>query len=202
MMNPQVTHHRAADYPSMPWRNGGGITYEVARQACDQDDTGFDWRISIAEVAQDGAFSRFDGLQRIIAVLEGAGMALAINDRLPATVLHPHQPFAFSGDDRVHCALLDGPIRDLNLIYAPARYRARLQWTTRAADLRFHSDAPTILIINTGTTPIQCRIAGQDHALPIRYDCLRIDATDGQVEYVCSPDTSSACIIELYPHNQ
>ncbi|MEQ4618889.1 MAG: HutD family protein [Corticimicrobacter sp.] len=197
MSNVQVRHYRAADYPSMPWRNGGGITHEVACETCD-GDAGFDWRISIAEVAQDGAFSHFGGLQRIIAVLEGTGMALTFNGRSPDVVLHPHQPFAFSGNDQVHCRLLDGPIRDLNLMYAPTRYRARLRWMTSPADLRFHSDASKVLILNTGTAPMSCRIDGQDHPLPIRYDCLRIDTAGTQIECACSPDTASACIIELY----
>mgnify|MGYP002041017640 CR=1 FL=1 len=31
----QLTHLRAADYPRMPWKNGGGSTEEIARDTGD-----------------------------------------------------------------------------------------------------------------------------------------------------------------------
>ena len=56
MKHPEVHLYRAADYPRMPWRNGAGTTQEVA---CNPggSTTAFDWRLSIADVAQEGGFS-------------------------------------------------------------------------------------------------------------------------------------------------
>lgn len=51
------------------WRNGGGLTRTVASQ-------GGDWRVSIAEVARDGPYSRFEGIARISVVLRGHGVVL------------------------------------------------------------------------------------------------------------------------------
>ncbi len=69
---PDVRLYRAEDHPRMPWRNGGGTTQEVA---CNPGGhtASFDWRLSLADVAQDGGFSAFGGFQRIITVLEGRG---------------------------------------------------------------------------------------------------------------------------------
>ena len=46
-MNPQRTaqHLRRRGYVAMPWRNGGGVTFEIAREP--QTGTDFDWRLSI-----------------------------------------------------------------------------------------------------------------------------------------------------------
>jgi environmental stress-induced protein Ves len=119
MKQPEVHLYRAADYPRMPWRNGGGTTQEVV---CNPGGSaaGFDWRLSIADVAQDGGFSAFTGYQRIITVLEGSGIQLTVDGSLQ-TPLTPRQAYAFAGEAQVQCRLLDGPIRDFNLIYAPAR---------------------------------------------------------------------------------
>ena len=61
---------RAADYPRMPWKNGGGSTEEITRDAGEGLE-GFGWRLSIADIGESGGFSRFDGYQRVISVLPG-----------------------------------------------------------------------------------------------------------------------------------
>ena len=53
----------------MPWKNGGGVTSELARSP--QADE-FDWRLSVAEVATDGPFSQFPGIDRLLVLLSGA----------------------------------------------------------------------------------------------------------------------------------
>ena len=45
-------------YRKMPWKNGLGSTLEVARSHGEGLDD-FDWRISIADVKNEGSFSYF-----------------------------------------------------------------------------------------------------------------------------------------------
>ncbi len=70
---------------------------------------------SVADVDVNGPFSRFPGVQRWFAVLEGAGVVLTIGSKE-----HPLGPdddaIAFRGDAAVRCRLVDGPTRDLNLM--------------------------------------------------------------------------------------
>ena len=100
-------------FTTVPWKNGGGITHEIIRD----QTTPWRWRISLAEVAFDGPFSAFDGMARVLTVIHGAGLALVTADR----VLHarPMVPLAFSGGLAVEGRLVDGPVRDLNVIYDP-----------------------------------------------------------------------------------
>jgi len=104
-----------SDYRAMPWRNGQGTTTEIAVEP--GEGGRFRWRLSIADVAQSGPFSEFPGYERVIAVAEGAGMLLSISGRERAALDGDSEPYAFSGDAQTQCTLLDGPIRDFNLIY-------------------------------------------------------------------------------------
>jgi environmental stress-induced protein Ves len=106
----------------MPWKNGGGLTEEIATRPADAGLDDFELRVSIAEVARDGPFSRFPGIDRTITLIEGAGMRLARGDR-DIVMRTPFEPYAFSGDVPIDCALIDGPIRDFNVMVR--RHRGR-----------------------------------------------------------------------------
>lgn len=111
----------AADRVTMPWKNGGGVTHELWREG--EGPAGFAARLSIAEVASDGPFSRFPGVDRVITLLDGAGFRLTRADGVTVTVDRP-APFAFHGEDAWACALLDGPVLDFNVMVDRAAARA------------------------------------------------------------------------------
>ena len=52
---------RAADRIATPWKNGGGITREVAIWPPGSDFENFDWRVSIAEVCEAALFGFLPG---------------------------------------------------------------------------------------------------------------------------------------------
>ena len=105
--------------PATPWRNGGGVTRELlAWPGAD------DWRIrmSVADVARDGPFSRFDGVRRWFAVLEGAGVRLGL-DGVTHELTQHSAPFEFDGGAQTHCELVAGRTQDFNLMLRGARGR-------------------------------------------------------------------------------
>ena len=120
----KVRHLRESDAVMQPWRNGGGSTSEIA--ACIEDGR-MVWRVSVADVASDGPFSDFAGYDRIIMLLEGPGMALAFGDRPEVKLVRKWRPLPFDGGWNTRCRLLDGPVRDLNLMVDHARARGRLE---------------------------------------------------------------------------
>ena len=112
---------RLADVAATPWRNGGGVTRELL--AWPQAG---DWRVrlSVADVTQDGPFSRFVGVRRWFAVLEGAGVRLSVDGATHE--LTPHgAPFGFDGGADTDCALIAGATRDFNLMLRGAAGRLR-----------------------------------------------------------------------------
>jgi uncharacterized protein len=104
-----------ADYRRMPWKNGGGHTKEIATFPAGAGFAAFVWRVSIADVLQDGPFSPFPGVDRTLVLLAGEGMRLA-GDGVPIELRTTFEPVGFSGDAALQCSLLDGPVRDFNLM--------------------------------------------------------------------------------------
>ena len=107
---------RFAELRSEPWRNGGGVTRELAShpQAASAQDGAWDWRVSIAEVTKAGDFSPFPGMERVLTVIDGELLLLTVDGE--EHPLEKYRPFRFSGEAATHGALPTGDIRDLNVI--------------------------------------------------------------------------------------
>ena len=103
---------RLADIPATPWRNGGGVTRELAMWP---DAGDWAWRMSVADVDKSGPFSKFDGVERWFAVLEGAGVQLDVAGG-PHRVAAGDAPLFFDGAAPTGCELIDGKTRDFNLM--------------------------------------------------------------------------------------
>jgi uncharacterized protein len=113
---------RFADLASTPWKNGGGTTTEIAVSPSGAGFEDFDWRLSIADVASDGPFSQFSGIDRTLTLIEGKGLAMTIGGAPPLTLTTASEPLAFPGDVPVSAALVAGPIRDFNVMSRRGRY--------------------------------------------------------------------------------
>ena len=114
----------AATRMAQPWKNGGGTTSTLAQWPEGAGLDAIGWRLSIAEVAAAGPFSSFPGIERHLAMLEGA-MELRFAER--TVRLDPAAPaLCFAGDAAVEGQPLGGPVRDLNLMVDPQRFTARL----------------------------------------------------------------------------
>jgi len=115
---PMVLQHFDIDtLAASPWKNGGGITREIVCSPAGAGMDHFDWRVSIATVERPGLFSAFAGVDRVIMLLEGAGMRLhspdgGIDHRLDMRQV----PYAFPGDAALMCEPLNGPSTDFNVM--------------------------------------------------------------------------------------
>lgn len=114
----KLTHLTPRQYKTMSWKNGGGVTTEILVEP--NADGGHLWRLSIAEVAQSGPFSDFSGYARTIMLIEGAGFTLEFDpkDSPAKRIDQPYEPFPFDGGWKTQCTLIDGPVRDFNLMAA------------------------------------------------------------------------------------
>lgn len=112
--------------PPEPWKNGGGVTRTLAAEA------GARWRISVADIAQGGPYSRFAGDDRVSVVLSGQGATLC-GEGMPVQ-LRPGKPAAFAGDVAWQCQLAAGPVQVLNLFVRRGMARARVRCVGAAED--------------------------------------------------------------------
>ncbi|GCL61761.1 HutD/Ves family protein [Pseudaquabacterium pictum] len=144
--------HIAIDrVPPQPWRNGGGSTREL-----------FTWpggaapwqlRISVADITRDGPFSAFDGVDRWFAVLQGAGVQLALPGGPQRLDVHS-PPLQFAGEQAPDCRLTDGPTRDLNLMLQRGAGQAAV--LAAVPGQAWHDAAPLRALLTT--TPVQLQI--------------------------------------------
>jgi environmental stress-induced protein Ves len=152
---------RLADQRPMPWKNGGGITYEVAVFPANAPIENFAWRISMAQVGSDGPFSRFDGIDRSLAIMQGNGLHLLVDGA--AVELGPQsRPLAFPGDIPVSATLIEGPILDLNAMTRRGAWRHKMTLDLMAGPYSVVADADTTLII-VRTGDVRC---GDVHLAP------------------------------------
>ncbi|MBN9467440.1 MAG: HutD family protein [Bosea sp.] len=126
---------RAADCRTMPWKNGGGTTTEIAVSPEGASLADFDWRISMAHVGADGPFSSFPGIDRTLSVLTGSGITLAFGDGERIKLDRASAPCPFAADRAVEGLLVDGPIDDLNVMSRRGRWRHRVKRLSGAGSL-------------------------------------------------------------------
>ena len=135
---------RALDCPPQPWKNGLGTTREIAVHPAGAGGDDFLWRVSIAEVDSAAPFSSFAGIDRHIALLDGAGFTMTLDDGRNHALTTPFAPFAFAGEAKVAVTLADGPTRDFNLMVRRALARGEVKvWQQPGAYLL----DPTIVLV-------------------------------------------------------
>jgi hypothetical protein len=117
-----MQHLTRADYRRMPWANGRGVTVEMWRE-----DAGgqLSLRLSMATVTDDGPFSLFPGIDRILTVISGPGFDLVGEGmRLRAD---PLRPVTFPGEVALNATGVTGVSEDFNVMVARRGLAARIE---------------------------------------------------------------------------
>jgi environmental stress-induced protein Ves len=141
----------AATRLAQPWKNGGGTTSTLAQWPEGAGLDAIGWRLSIAEVAAAGPFSFFPGIERHLAMLDGA-MELRFAER--TVRLDPAAPaLCFAGDAAVEGRPLGGPARDLNLMVDPQRFAARLERVAGTVAITPQPGCQHLLVLTAPATP-------------------------------------------------
>jgi environmental stress-induced protein Ves len=181
---------RNEDLVRISWKNGGGTTAEVAAFP---EGSGFDtfgWRISMADVASDGPFSVFPGVDRTLIVVEGDGIELDVEGI--AYPLDRNAPkLSFSGDDMTAGRLLSGPIRDLNVMTRRGQFRHRTRFVESGGALLSDDTATAFLVALDG--PFDVTLGSTIHSLHV-LDTLMLEATQ---DLVLLSGTGRAILIEI-----
>lgn len=155
----------------MPWKNGSGVTTEIAvfPDGAGLDD--FGWRISMAQVASDGPFSLFPDIDRTLAVLEGEGIILESEGQTPATLARTSPPLSFAADRPTLARLVSGPIVDLNVMTRRGQFAHKVE--RLASGAKVQRDAELTLVFNAaGTATVVLR---EERAVLSRHDAAVFD---------------------------
>lgn len=177
-------HLRPSDYLAMPWKDGGGVTEQIAIEPPDATlQGGFLWRLSMARVEGSGPFSRFAGYDRTLLLLEGGGLDLDFGTHGRCRIEAPFQPLTFSGDWETRAELTRGPVRDLGIISDRARVRHEVRTLALGAEPIPIEASPTAWIIALAG---RCALSPQGVELaPL--EAVRLEAEASEVTGL-SPD--------------
>jgi len=136
---------RAGELQPVPWRNGQGITRELAVMPPGAGADEFLWRVSLADVVGAAPFSRFPGVDRTIVLIDGAGFRMTLDGAHVHELTTPCAPFAFPGEAEVAVALAGGPTRDFNLMLRRGRVTGGVAvWNDTAAQ----AVPPDLVLLN------------------------------------------------------
>ena len=183
---------RNEDLVRVPWKNGGGTTAEVAAFPGGAGFDAFGWRVSMADVEADGPFSAFPGIDRTLIVVEGAGLELDVEGasyRLDAS----SPKLSFSGDDATIGRLLDGPIRDLNVMTRRGRFRHRTRFVESGVALLAESTGTAFIVALDGSFDVT--LEGEIHSLQV-LDALILDGTQDLIQL---SGNGRAILVEIAP---
>ena len=168
----------------MPWKNGKGETVEIAVFPPGACMDAFEWRISMASVANDGAFSLFPEIDRTLSILSGHGMSLTIDGAEPVLLTMESDPLRFAADVPVDAALVDGAITDLNVMTRRGRFAHSVERKTGPFSISGCESGETVYLLATG--PVTLTSAGKTAELEA-LDCVLVgeDASVAAENIVC-----------------
>jgi environmental stress-induced protein Ves len=141
----------------MPWKNGLGVTTEIAIEPAGATLDHFDWRLSMARIDASGPFSSFPNIDRLLMVLDGE-CALSLGDGPAVSLTSQSSAVRFRGEQAAMATLLKGPearerpVLDLNLMTRRGLCTSQM----RRLEVHRHSE----ISLDADTTVLLCRTAG------------------------------------------
>ncbi|MYN29941.1 HutD/Ves family protein [Duganella levis] len=182
-----------ASLRSAPWKNGGGSTTEIAVSPAGATLDNFDWRVSLATIAQDGPFSSFPGIDRSLALVHGDGVLLDFGDE--RFVLSPSEPLIeFAGEDAVHATVTGLQTTDFNVMTRRGQCRHRLELlTVRGKQTLKRRSATTLLFLADGES-LSLGSARERIAM-VRYDTLVM--ADGEEDWTLEAQQATVLVVDI-----
>jgi hypothetical protein len=167
-----ITRLDPAQYRRTPWKNGGGITIDIAEQ-------GDAWRFGRTPITAPGPFSDYTGFDRVQVLVAGRGLVLETPNG-EIDVRQPLKPVRFAGETPIKSRLEAGPVEVVNLIGSRAAVRIDLK--VGGADDSLIVEAGTHIAYACDQTAV-LEIDGQEHHL----------AADHALHIAASGPTMIAC---------
>lgn len=166
-------------FKTIPWKNGLGHTTELAiNNGGNLDD--FDWRLSIASVVNDGEFSNFSGYQRNLVLIEGSGLILDHGngdiDKLTNLLDIAH----FDGGNKTYGSLVNGAIKDFNVITNQQSYNAQVDSYTGSKKLSFTPTVKTVAFVYSLTDETKIQSKQQSLQLPVGH-LVKVEKTQDEI---------------------
>ncbi|MBX9908222.1 MAG: HutD family protein [Beijerinckiaceae bacterium] len=119
MSAPRLTPLPASGFRRTPWKNGGGVSTDIAD--CYRPDAapgswdGVVWRLGRTQIVTPGPFSDLTGYERLQVVIAGRGLVL-VTPQGEIDLREPLVPVRYDGGTPIVTRLENGPVEVVNLI--------------------------------------------------------------------------------------
>ena len=197
------------DFVSMPWRNGAGTTTELLKRDLpdEYDGDGFAWRLSMAEVVEDGLFSNFEHYDRTLVLLEGNGITLKHDDNQTDVLSNPLELAKFNGESTTYATLHNGAIKDFNIMTRRSFCSAKTTCGgsssgSGSATVEIAGSTATVLIFAVQGDVSVNAIAmaehvGAEHIIPNQSLLILQPASDNKIDKISVSD-GAFIIVEIF----
>lgn len=162
-----------SQYRRTPWKNGGGITVDIAEQ-------GDVWRFGRTPITEPGPFSDYAGFDRLQVLVAGRGLVLDTPDG-EIDVRTPFKPVRFSGETPITSRLEAGPVEVVNLIGDRVRVKLALDVLTAGGTLGVEAGTHLVYAPHAATS---LEIDGMPQDLALDH-ALRVE-TPGATMIACT----------------
>ncbi|WP_291868542.1 HutD family protein [Bradyrhizobium sp.] len=164
-----------AAFRHTPWKNGGGITIDIAESLLAGFGPGgwegLVWRFGRTAIVTPGPFSDLAGFDRRQVLVSGSGLVLETPDG-EIDVRRPFEPVRFAGETRIVSRLEAGPVEVVNLLGDRSRVSIDLSCLAAGAT---RSRPAGVHIVYAAATTCDLVINGKPCAIAIGH-AIRIDA--------------------------
>jgi environmental stress-induced protein Ves len=178
---------RNTDYPSRPWKNGGGTTRDILVSPTGASLDDFDWRLSLAQVDRDGPFSRFDRVDRTLVLLSGA---MTLHEPERSLVLVRDEPVEFPGERTIEATLNCGSTLDFNVMTR----RGRATHTVRREVFSSRTDIASTLGSTIILFALESGLSVEGESLDIHDTAVIVAQT---VAVAASAERAAALVIRI-----
>ena len=143
---------RAAAMPEGRWRNGMGVSWDIAAEPPEAGADDFGWRFAVAQIDGDVPFSHYANVDRVFTLIAGKGLVLTVAGLGELDVSRVLEPVRFPGDAETFCRVKDGSCRALNLFLGRGRWTAEV--AVEPGETMVDHAGPVLLFAPEG--PVMC----------------------------------------------
>jgi len=181
-----------------PWKNGGGCTTEILASPPGATLHDFDWRISLATIAQSGPFSVFPGIDRTLTLVDGGSVVLDVGNERKVALSEREPVVAFPGEVPVSATVDGVPTTDFNVMTRRERCSHQLERrVVRDYSVLERRSALTVLFLAEGETLTV--YSSRERMALVRYDAVVLDREE---VWTLEAPSATVFIVDIMPNEE
>ncbi|QBE64354.1 HutD/Ves family protein [Pseudoduganella lutea] len=181
-----------------PWKNGGGCTTEILASPPGATLDDFDFRISLATIAQSGPFSVFPGVDRTLSLVDGGNVVLDVGNERKVALSDREPVVAFPGEVPVSATVDGNPTVDFNVMTRRGRcsHQVERRVFRDYAELERRSALTVLFFAEGDTLTVHSE---RERMSMVRYDAVVLDR---EQNWVLEAPQATVYIVDIIPEDE